>query len=155
MGFPGYKTLGVSLTEVQTAAEYTILVTGDGSKHVLGTRVSDDVGNEYVWMEAGGAIVATDVVGMSALYVAVVDGPFAFGVANGSIASGGAGWIQVKGVTDAAVASACALGDLLSRKTVTAQLAIVLAAGSAIGDEAVFATALEADTSNVASVYIF
>jgi hypothetical protein len=155
MAFPGYKTLGVSLTEVQTAAEYTILVTGDGSKHKLGTRVSDDVGNEYVWMEAGGAIVATDVVGMSALYVAVVDGPFAFGVANGSIASGGAGWIQVKGVTDAAVVSACALGDLLSRLVVSTQLAIVLAEGTAIGDEAVFATALEADTSNVASIYIF
>ena len=150
MSFPGYKTLGVDLAEVQTSAEYTA-----GSKHVLGTRVSDDVGNEYVWMEAGGAIVATDVVGMSILYVAVVDGPFAFGVANGSIASGGAGWIQVKGVVDAAVAGATAAGDLLTRLVVSAQLAICLAAGTAIGDEAIFATALEADTSNVASVYIF
>jgi hypothetical protein len=150
MGFPGYKSLGVNLDEVQTAAEYTA-----GSKHVLGTRVSTDVGDEFVWMKAGGAIVATDVIGMSAGYVAVVNGPFAFGVANGTIASGGAGWIQVKGIADAAVASATALGDLMARLVVSSQLAICLAAGTAIGDEAIFATALEADTSNVAAVYIF
>lgn len=151
MGYVGAKLLGVRLTDVQTAAQ----ITADGLAHPLGTRISDSLGNEFVYVQAATAIVATDVVGMAAGYIAVVDGPFAWAVAPVAIAADGAGWVQVKGIVDAAVAAATALGDLLSRKVVSTQLAIVLAAGSAIGDEAVFATALEADTSNVASVYIF
>ena len=151
MGYVGAKLLGVRLTDVQTSTQ----ITADGYTHPLGTRISDNLGNEFVYVLAGGAIVATDILGVSAGYTAVVDGPFAWAVATVAIASGGAGWVQVKGIVDAAVASATDTGDLMTRLVVSAQLAICLAAGTAIGDEAIFAQALEADTSNVASVYIF
>jgi hypothetical protein len=151
MGFAGNKLLGVRFTDVQTAAE----VTADGPTHALGTRVSDNLGNEFVYVKAASAIVATDIIGVTDDYVVTVDGPMAWGVAISSIASGGAGWVQVKGIVNAAVAAATAKDDLLSRLVASAQLQIVVAVGVAMGDTAAFALALEADTANVASVYIF
>lgn len=157
MGFPGYKSLGVDLGAVQTAAQ----LTADGPTHVLGTRVSDDVGNEFVYVQANGAIAAPEIVEMVAGYDVVVTGAavgYAWAVARGTtIPDNGAGWVQVKGIVDAdAVAGVAAAGELLARLTSSAgHLTEISAAGTVIGDEAVFAVSLEAAASTVASVYIF
>ncbi len=157
MGFPGYKSLGVDLAAIQTAAQ----LTADGPTHKLGTRVSDDVGNEFVYVQANGAIAAPEIVEIVAGYDVVVHGAAtgsAWAVARGTtIPDNGAGWVQVKGIVDAdAVAGVGAAGELLARTTSAAgHLQELHATGAALGDSAAFALSLEAASSTVASIYIF
>jgi hypothetical protein len=160
MAFPGYKTLGVDLSAIQTAAQLTV----DGvdyPTHTFGTRVSDDEGNEYVYVKANGAIAAPEIVEIAAGYDVTVTGAAvgqAWAVARGTtIPDNGAGWVQVKGIVDADVAAGvAAAGELLARRTEAAgHLQEVGAVGVAVGDTAVFAISLEASAADVASIYIF
>ncbi len=157
MAYPGYKSLGVDLAAVQTAAE----LTADGPTHVLGTRVSDDVGNEFVYVQANGAITAPEIVEIKAGYDVLVTGAAAgsaWAVARGTtIADNGAGWVQVKGICDAdASAGVAAIGELLARTTDgSGHLEELHATGAALGDSAAFAISLSAVSSNVASIYIY
>ncbi len=157
MGFPGYKSLGVDLAAVQTAAQ----LTADGPTHALGTRVSDDVGNEFVYVQANGAIAAPEIVEIAAGYDVIVAGAatgMAWAVARGTtIPDNGAGWVQVKGIVDAdGAAGVAAAGELLARTLDgSGHLEELHATGAALGDSTAFAISLEAVSSNVVSIYIF
>ncbi len=154
MGFPGYKSLGVSLTKVQTAAE----LTADGPTHKLGTRVSDDVGGEFVYVQAKGAIAAAKNVTMEIDYdvSALAGAGLMWAVSIVAIADDGAGWVQVKGVVSTAIVG-----------TITADKAVVRlvdgsgyliephATGGAVNDQDVVGIALAADVSNVGDVYLY
>ena len=161
MSFPGYKSLGVRLTRVLTAAEAADTTLGkEPSKgHTLGTRVSDDVGNEYVWVQANGAVVATDILAIDGGFdVAPLTGAgMAWAVAIVAIADNGQGFVQVKGVVNATAATSVADNDMLGRLTDSSgDLFKVLATVSvAAGDKDLFAVALAADTAGVAPIYIF
>jgi hypothetical protein len=162
MGFPGYKSLGVSLLTARTAAQVadTTLGKEPSLDHALGTRVSDDVGNEFVWVQANGAIAVGDIVEIAAGYdvapVSAVDKP-AWGVAIVAIEDNGQGFVQVKGIVSAAAVTGVLLGDELARHTGTGGgLEKVGTGASAVaGDRAVFGRALAAESSNLASIYIY
>lgn len=157
MAYPGYKSLGVDLAAVQTAAE----LTADGPTHALGTRVSDDVGNEFVYVQANGAIVALEIVEVKAGYDVLVTGAAAgqaWAVARGTtIADNGAGWVQVKGIVTADMsAGVAAIGELLARTTDgSGHLEELHATGAALGDSSAFAISLSAVSSNTGSIYIY
>ncbi len=163
MGFPGYKDLGVRLDQVQTAAEVSDTTLGkEPSKgHVLGLRVSTDVGDEFVWVQANGAVAAGVVVAMAAGYdVAPLSGAGqAFGVSTVAIADNGQGFVQVKGkVTSAPAGTSVALGDALARRTDSSGDLILSAnpdTSALAGDADIFAIALAADTAGVAPIYIY
>jgi hypothetical protein len=157
MGFPGYKSLGVDLAAVQTAAQ----LTADGPTHKLGTRVSDDVGNEFVYVQANGAIAAPEIVEMIAGYDVVVTGAgagTAWAVARGvTIPDNGAGFVQVKGVCVADTAAGVAgAGELLARTTEGAgHLEELHATGAALGDSTAFGISLSASANSIATIYIY
>jgi hypothetical protein len=162
MGFPGYKNLGVRLDQVLTAAEAAETTLGkEPSKgHVLGTRVSDDVGNEFVWVQANGAIAVGDILSIAAGYdvapAAAADVP-AWGVATVAIADNGQGFVQVKGIVTAGLETGVALGDELGRQTGTNGLLeeVLSTVSTVAGDKSVFARALAAESSNLGSIYIY
>lgn len=84
--------LGVALTDTPTAAA-----------HTLGTRVMADDGQEYVYVQASGAISQYDFVGIdenfqaAALTKAIADDGHAIGVAQVAFADNDYGWIATRG----------------------------------------------------------
>lgn len=144
MAFPGYKRLGVRLTQTDTTAQ-----------HTLGTRVSDDVGNEYVYVQANGAIAVADIISFSASYdcAPLTGAGVAWGVANTAIADNSYGWIQVKGyVASAAVETGPADGAYLV--PVTGSNGYLNDAATPGADNGLFAKQIGAQTSNKAAVFI-
>ncbi|MHA2242954.1 MAG: hypothetical protein ACXACE_15225 [Candidatus Thorarchaeota archaeon] len=158
MSFAGDKLLGVRFDseQVQTSAQ----ISSDGLLHDLGTVVQTADGKEYVYIQANGAISANDVIGFGTAAAPYDLAPLAaaglaFAVSPNAIADNGAGWVQTKGIVSAAADVNTAAGELLARLTNgSGQLVDVVAPGVADGDASGFAVALEADTANVASVYI-
>lgn len=154
MAFNGSKLLGVRFTDVQTAAE----ITRDGLAHDLGTRAVDNLGNEYVYVQADGAIAQYDGVDYQTDYdVSDIDaGDWYWGVAQVAIADNGAGWVLVRGAGSANVIDATAVGSVLSRKASTGgDLAIIHATGAAIGDTLPFAQQTSAVAAGIATILIF
>lgn len=161
MSFPGYKSLGIRLTRAMTAAEVADTTLGKEPSlgHALGTRVSDDLGNEYVWVQAQGAIAVTDIIAMDADYDVppLAGAGMAWAVGIVAIEDNGQGFVQVKGVVNATAATSVADADMLGRLTDgSGDLYKVLATVSvAAGDKDLFAIALAADTAGVAPIYIY
>jgi hypothetical protein len=163
MAFPGYKDLGVSLLNALTAAQVSDTTLGKEPAliHKLGTRVSDDEGNEYVWVQANGAIAVGDIVKIAAGYdvakaSAAADQP-AWGVGIVAIEDNGQGFVQVKGVVTADLETGVLLGDILARNTGSSGYleAVDTGASANSGDRAVFGVALAAESSNSGSIYIY
>lgn len=161
MSFPGYMSLGARLSRAATAAEVADTTLGkEPSKFLkLGTRVSDNEGNEYVWVQAQGAIAVSDIIAIDGGYDVppLAGAGMAWAVAIVAIEDNGQGFVQVKGIVDASEKTDVADNDMLGRLTDgSGDLYKVLATVSvAAGDKDLFAVALEADTAGVGSIYIF
>lgn len=164
MSFPGYMSLGASLLRAATAAEVSDTTLGkEPSKFLkLGTRVSDDEGNEYVWVQAQGAIAVTDIIAIDGGYDCppLSGAGIAWAVAIVAIEDNGQGFVQVKGVVDATEKTDVADNDELARLTdssgdLLAMVAVATDGSEAPGSFDIFAIALEADTGGVGSIYIF
>jgi len=98
--------IGANPSRLTTSAEYS-----------LGTRASGKDGSEFVYVQADGAVAATDVVVISEAWQAdsidTTNSAAALGdkvgVARAAFADNEYGWVQVHGVVDAInVASSCA-----------------------------------------------
>jgi len=79
--------------------------------HPVGTRAIDASGNEYVYVEFGQAVYGGVVVGITPNYLVCIpfvdqahQGPV--GVVQGTMTSDQAGWVMVRGTTDAQLAGA-------------------------------------------------
>lgn len=142
--FGGQKDLGVDINTTHTS-----------QKHTLGTIVRDDKsGKEFVYIQANGAIAANDIVAIAASFdcAPLSAAGTAWAVAQVAIADNSFGFVQVRGVVDAAVETGPAAG---------ARLGHVTGSNGYLNDQAtpgvadpVFAIQLGAQSSNVASVYI-
>ena len=116
--------IGVDILNPVTPAE---LVQGKGFG--LGDRHIDQVGNEYVYVQAG-------VGGLTANFVAAIDEAYAavmvstsndargdlIGVAPVAIAANSYGWVQVKGVCNVQVAASCAANVRLNTTATAGQI---------------------------------
>lgn len=165
MGFPGYKSLGIRLDQVLTAAQVAETTLGKEPSlgHVLGLRVSDDVGNEFVWVQAQGAIAAGIVVAIAADYDVPPAGAAgqAWAVSTVAIADDGQGFVQVKGVVadapaEANVTAGAPLARLLDGSADLIAIADVQAdADEPAGSFDTFAVAMADDTATRAPIYIY
>jgi hypothetical protein len=151
MSFRGDQLLGIDFARADTTAQ-----------HALGSRQTDNLGNEYVYVQAQGAIgigvpVQPDGVpnaaGLphdwkpsgNAGVIAGVGGQVA-------LADNEFGWVQVRGYHDAAqLATTVADEDILSR-VADANGDFVATAGAILDSVAI---ALEADTAGVGAIYIY
>jgi len=154
MGFNGSKLLGVRVTDVQTSTE----ITRDGLAHVLGARVTDNLGNEYTYIQADGAIGQYDGVVYEVDFdVADIDADEMYwGIAQVAIADDGAGFVLTRGAGSANVIDATAAGSLLARVAGTGgDLAILHATGAAVGDGDAFAISTSTVGTGIATVLIY
>lgn len=92
-----------------------LTATPDTIEHVLGTRVTATDGQEYVYVQASGAITQYDVVGIdenfqaAAVTKAIVDDGWEIGVAQVAFADNDYGFVATKGSNlTARVAGSCA-----------------------------------------------
>lgn len=102
--------VGARLADTMSAALMTMTGKGFG----LGDRYVNNQGNEYVFVQASGAIAANDTVFFNSSYIATsittANGARGnlCGVAGVAFASGEYGWVQVKGPTTMSVKASCA-----------------------------------------------
>lgn len=114
--------IGMNFNEVYTAAELATIGRGFG----LGDLGTDSAGNQYVYVVAGGAIAAGDVVQFTSAYSATSLTTAASprgrrcGVALAAIPSGSFGWVQVYGVNAGANVLTLAAADTRLNTTATA-----------------------------------
>jgi hypothetical protein len=114
--------VGQNVAEVYTAAELATQGKGFG----LGDRYTDNLGNEFVYVTAGGTIAAGDVVQFTAAFSAAALTTAAsprgrrVGVAMAAMTSGQFGWVQVYGVCAAANVLTLAAADTRLNTTTTA-----------------------------------
>jgi len=116
--------IGVDVLNSFTAAELT-----QGKGFGLGDRHIDQLGNEYVFIQAGSG-------GITANFVATIDEAYGavmlstsndargdlIGVAPSTIAANSYGWLQVKGVCNIQVAASCAANARLNTTATAGQL---------------------------------
>ena len=135
--------IGVDVLNSVTAAEFT-----QGKGFGLGDRHIDQVGNEFVYVQAGSG-------GITANFVATIDEAYAavmvstsndargdlLGVAPVAIAASSYGWVQVKGVCNVQVAASCAANVRLNTTATAGQLDDDATAGSIACDHIVLTTA--------------
>jgi hypothetical protein len=135
--------IGVDILNPVTAAELT-----QGKGFGLGDRHIDQIGNEYVYVQAGSG-------GITANFVATIDEAYAavmvstsndargdlLGVAPVAIAASSYGWVQVKGVCNVQVAASCAANVRLNTTGTAGQLDDDGTAGSITCDGIVLTTA--------------
>lgn len=87
-----YSPIGVDLT-----------ATPDSIEHTLGDRVTAEDGQEYVYIQANGAITQYDFVGIdenyqaAALTKAMADDGYSIGVAQVAFADNDYGWVATRG----------------------------------------------------------
>lgn len=102
--------VGARLNDTSSAA----MMAASGKGFGLGDRYVNNQGNEYVFVQASGAIGASDVVFITSAYVAssitTTNGLRGglVGVAPVAFANGEFGWVQVKGPTVMNVKASCA-----------------------------------------------
>lgn len=105
MSVIGHKALGVDLDGVHTTAQ-----------HPVGLRVSDDAGNTYQYVKAGGTVAALTPVKIATGYVATVSGNagIVYGVSQSTaLAANDYAFIMVQGVTSVNCNAAVGAGDAL------------------------------------------
>jgi hypothetical protein len=96
--------------------------TEEGKGFGLGDTYSDHQGKEYVWVQASGAVAATDVVIFDEVYqaasVTLTTSASAkgdrVGVAAFAMADNDYGWVQVKGPCTVNVATSCAVNTTVN-----------------------------------------
>jgi len=100
--------LGVDVTAVDSTAQHEL-----GSRHELRD------GSEYVYVEAGGALAAEDVVTYDVDYsaTALAAAGNALAVCVTAIGSGSFGWVQVSGSVTASTATGVSAADPISLVT--------------------------------------
>jgi hypothetical protein len=97
--------IGMNVNETYTAAQ----LANEGKGFAIGDTVTDNVGNEFVFVVAGAAIDANAAVqytsAYSATHLTTASSPRGrrVGVPAVAIASGSFGWVQVKGVASVGV----------------------------------------------------
>lgn len=116
--------IGVDILNPVTAAEIT-----QGKGFGLGDRHIDQVGNEYVYVQAGsGGITANFVATIDEAYGAVMVSTSndargdLIGVAPVAIPANSFGWVQVKGVCNVQVAASCAANVRLNTTATAGQI---------------------------------
>ena len=116
--------IGVDVLNSFTAAELT-----QGKGFGLGDRHIDQLGNEYVFVQAGaGGITANFVATIDEAYGAVMVSTSndargdLIGVAPATIAANSYGWVQVKGVCNVQVAASCAANVRLNTTATAGQI---------------------------------
>lgn len=96
----------------------------------LGQRACDADGNEYVYVQANGAVTANDVVILSAAFQAdaitstnstdLIGAKI--GVAKGTLADDDYGWVQIYGTATINVGSSCAANTTLNTTTTAGRI---------------------------------
>lgn len=118
------------MTIGQNAVGAAFSTTHTDRKFKLGTRMLGDDGDEYVYVQADGAISAGDVVIITeAAQADAIDTTnsaskigFRVGVANVAFADDEYGWVQVRGATTANVGTGSAAGDKLNTTSTAGRL---------------------------------
>lgn len=121
----------------------------------LGARMQDDAGNEYVYVQADGAITAGDVVIVSEAFQADAldttnsNGAIGdtVGVAKGTLADDDYGWVQVYGVAPAVNAATGATANTVLNSTGTAGRVDDDATGGSESITGLYITATAADNT--------
>ncbi len=146
--------IGVDILNPVTAAELT-----QGKGFGLGDRHIDQIGNEYVYVQAGsGGITANFVATIDEAYGAVMVSTSndargdLLGVAPVTIAASSFGWVQVKGVCNVQVAASCAANVRLNTTGTAGQLDDDGTAGSITCDGIVLTTARGAGAGTAPAV---
>lgn len=152
--FVGQKLVGVDLDLKTTAQE-----------HVLGERVVDESGGEYIYVKASATIAANQVVTMLTGFIVdpVAANEVAVGFNTGTaFAANEYGWIQVSGRGTAEVTTGLSAGAMLSRVAAgTGEFAAAIdvdeggATAHGIGDHDVIGYLLADESGGVADVYLF
>lgn len=146
--------IGVDILNPVTAAELT-----QGKGFGLGDRHIDQVGNEYVYVQAGSG-------GLTANFVATIDEAYGavmvstsndargdlLGVAPATIAANSFGWVQVKGVCNVQVAASCAANVRLNTTATAGQIDDDGTGGSIALDGIVLTTARGASAGTAPAV---
>lgn len=146
--------IGVDVLNSFTAAELT-----QGKGFGLGDRHIDQLGNEYVFVQAGAG-------GITANFVATIDEAYAavmvstsndargdlIGVAPVAIAANSYGWVQVKGVCNVQVAASCAANVRLNTTATAGQIDDDGTAGALALDGIVLTTARGAGAGTAPAV---
>lgn len=125
----------------------------------LGQRMQDADGNEYVYVQANGAIVANDVVIYTEAFQAdqadTTNSATAFGdragIAAGSLADNDYGWIQIYGQATANVANSCAANTALNTTATAGRLDDDATTGAEVIDRLVLTTAAGASATTAAA----
>ena len=146
--------IGVDILNSVTAAELT-----QGKGFGLGDRHIDQIGNEYVYVQAGvGGITANFVATIDEAYGAVMVSTSndargdLLGVAPVTIAASSFGWVQVKGVCNVQVAASCAANVRLNTTATAGQLDDDGTAGSITCDGIFLTTARAASAGTAPAV---
>lgn len=146
--------IGVDILNPVTAAELT-----QGKGFGLGDRHIDQIGNEYVYVQAGvGGITANFVATIDEAYGAVMVSTSndargdLLGVAPVTIAASSFGWVQVKGVCNVQVAASCAANVRLNTTATAGQLDDDGTAGSITCDGIFLTTARAASAGTAPAV---
>lgn len=137
------KTLGVRFATVDAT-----------QLHELGHRMSDELGNEYVYVLASGAIAANKIVSIDGGYsvAALAAAGVAWAVAPVAIADTKYGWVQTKGMVTANVADSTA--DNAALGSITDSNGDLYIATETVAGHGVFAKNLSTVTAGLALVYI-
>lgn len=128
----GNALVGAKFDRVLDADEMAQQGTGFG----LGDRYTDDVGNEYVFVKAGGTIGASNVAVYDEDYEANAaandesDFGALVGVAQAAMTEDDYGWLMVKGITDIQVAASAAANVQLATTTTAGQIDDATGAGT-------------------------
>ena len=145
--------IGQNVNEVYTAAELATLGKGFG----LGDLYTDSNGNQFIYVQAGGAIALGDVVqftsAFSATGLTTASSPRGrrCGVAMAAIPSGSFGWVQIFGICAAANVLTLAAADTRLNTTATAGTPARCAATKASGGRSPRTSRAPLSRSTVAS----
>ena len=136
-------------------------VTSATQVHKLGHRVMDELGNEYTYIQANGAIALVDIVTVDGSYdcAPLTGAGVAFGVGVVAISDNHYGFVQTRGVCTADLATSTADNAVLSSITdsngdLVSVAAVTASSTGAAGVFSVFAKALAAESGGSGSVFI-
>ena len=122
-------------------------------EHPLGLRVSDELGNEYVYIQANGAIAVSDSIKVDGAYdcAPLTGAGLIFAVAVVAIADNSYGFVQTRGVVVANVATSTADNASLTPVADSSGDFVTVAAATGVTS----AQALSAESGGLATVYLF